>query len=408
MRSVCEYAFCTGCAACLNACPTHAISMEEDQKGFRYPAIDPDKCVSCGKCEAVCPEKHLPAGQAPKEVYAALAKDDIERKKSSSGGVFACLARQTIKQGGSVFGVLLDQDLTVRHAEIRDLKDLDLLRGSKYVQSEVGLSFQQVRQRLQEGKKVLFSGTPCQVAGLKNYLQKDYPDLLTVDILCHGVPSPGLFRKYVQSEEAVSGSRMTDIQFRSKRIGWKKFFTVRTFADGTEATWADTFVPGFLQNLYLRDSCYSCRFTTSERQGDITLGDYWEYSESAPAYLEDDDKGISLVLVNSARGEQAFSAIHREIATSRKTLENAKAGNPVLYVPCSKAETYDCFWEDAKRMPWSELAEKYIVEQDTEEWISKEQRDYFDIPFRKRQWKHRLRRIAGASLRRVERLIRKH
>lgn len=405
MRTICESAVCSGCAACVNTCPTHAIGMEEDEKGFPHPVIDLGKCVSCMKCEKVCPANHLPAGQAPREVYAALVKDDTERKKSSSGGVFACLARQTIKQGGSVFGVLLDQDLTVRHAEVTDLSKLEPLRGSKYVQSEVGLSFQQVRQRLQERKKVLFSGTPCQVAGLKNYLQKDDPNLLTVDILCHGVPSPGLFRKYIQSEEAISGSKLKDIQFRSKRIGWKKFLTVRIFADGMEATWADTFVPGFLENLYLRDSCYSCQFAASERQGDITLGDYWGYSESAPAYLEDDDKGISLVLINSAKGEQEFSAIRKKIAVSKKTLENAKAGNPVLYKPCDRAKRYDDFWKDAATMNWSELKEKYITPQDTEEWMSKEQRAYYDIPFKKRFRRHQLRRIAGRLYHKGKRMV---
>lgn len=408
MQQICTADHCTGCGACLNGCSRQAIQMQEDVKGYSYPFINEALCVNCSKCVAICPALHKVEGSVPKTVLAAFDKNEASRKKSSSGGIFACLADKVLATGGSVFGAAMDVDLTVRHREITCPADLDQLRGSKYVQSEIGLCYQQAEQRLRENKQVLFSGTPCQIAGLKAYLGREYPNLLTVDILCHGVPSPGLFRKYVAGEEALAGAKMTEMQFRSKRIGWKKFFTVRRFENGTEANWPDTFVPGFLQNLYLRDSCYSCKYATEKRQGDITLGDYWGYTESAPAYLEDDDKGISLVLINSEKGQQAFCRIRHQLAVSEKNLEDAKVGNPVLYKPCERSEAYESFWQDAETLSWADLKEKYIAGQDTAEWMSKEQRTYFDIPLRKRQWKHRLRRSAGASFRRIKRLIRKH
>lgn len=408
MQQICTADHCTGCGACLNGCSRQAIQMQENGKGYCYPHINDALCVNCGKCTVICPALHKVEGSVPKTVLAAFDKNEASRKKSSSGGIFACLADKVLATGGSVFGAAMDVDLTVRHREITCPADLDQLRGSKYVQSEIGLCYQQAEQRLRENKPVLFSGTPCQIAGLKAFLGKEYPNLLTVDILCHGVPSPGLFRKYVAGEESLAGAKMTEMQFRSKRIGWKKFYTVRRFENGTEADWPDTFVPGFLQNLYLRDSCYSCKYATEKRQGDITLGDYWGYTESAPAYLEDDDKGISLVLINSEKGRQAFSKIRSRLAVSEKNLENAKAGNQVLYKPCDKPAVYESFWQDAITLSWTELKGKYIAEQDTADWMDKEQRAYFDIPFRKRQWKHCLRRIAGASFRRIKRLIRKH
>ena len=389
--SICNLDKCTGCAACVNVCNHQAITMMENNQGFLYPNVNETKCVNCNLCKQVCPVNYPTKPNDYLRVYAALVKDDAERAKSTSGGVFACLAKKVIKAGGYVYGVIVDESLVVRHAEAHSMEELEHQKNSKYVQSDIGLSYQQAKKQLINGEQVLFSGTPCQIAGLRNYLKKDYPNLLTVDILCHGVPSPGLFRKYVKSEEEIAGYKMKKILFRSKAVGWKKLFCVRIFENNAEADWGDTFVPGFLKNYYLRESCYSCEYTTEKRQGDITLGDYWGYQESAPDFIEDDDKGISLVIINTETGQNAFKNIHKEIAFTARTMDDAKYENPVLYKPCKKPENYFSFWYDVENMLWSELAKKYMQPQDKIDWMSKELREYYDIPFAKRHLRHKIR-----------------
>ena len=343
----CDLGKCTGCCACYNACKKNAITLKINSKGFYFPAIDEVKCVNCGLCKKVCPTLNSPGGNEHKSVFAALVKDDDERAKSTSGGIYACLAKTIIKYGGYVYGAAMDDELVVRHIEAHSIEDLEKTRNSKYVQSDIGFCYKQAQKRLNEGYQVLFSGTPCQIAGLRSFLRKEYSNLLTVDILCHGVPSPGMFRKYVKSEEEIAGDKMQSMLFRSKVVGWKKIFCVRTFDNGVEADWGDTFVPGFLKNYYLRESCYLCDYATDKRQGDITLGDYWGYQESAPDFIEDDDKGISLVIINSEKGKHAFNSIRKEIACAVRTMEDAKRGNPVLYKPCDKPEDYSSFWNEA-------------------------------------------------------------
>ena len=389
--SICQANQCTGCEACINTCMHQSITMTENEQGFLYPIVDESECIKCNLCKQVCPVNHPTKPNNHLHVYAALVKDDAERVKSTSGGIFACLAKRVIKEGGYVYGAILDKDLVVRHAEAHSIRELEQQRNSKYVQSDIGNSYQQAKKRLLNGKQVLFSGTPCQIAGLRNYLKKDYPNLLTVDILCHGVPSPGIFRRYVKNEEEIAGKKMQEMLFRSKVVGWKKIFCVRTFHGGVEADWGDTFVPGFLKNYYLRESCYSCEYATDKRQGDITLGDYWGYQESAPDFIEDDDKGISLVIINSEKGKDAFKNIRKEIVFANRTMDDAKRGNPVLYKPCEKPENYPSFWNDAESMTWNELAEKYMQAQDRTDWMSKELRDYYDIPFVKRHRRHKMR-----------------
>ena len=402
---LCNVENCTGCGACLNACGHNAICFSEDSQGFLCPVINDKKCVNCGSCKRACPVINPVEAYEHIQVYAALVKNDAERMKSTSGGIFTCLAKQFVQTGGVVYGAVLNDDLSVKHIEVDSLEAVDSkIRGSKYVQSDIGLCYKQAKNRLKEGKKVLFSGTPCQIAGLRSFLQKDYDSLTTVDILCHGVPSPGLFRKYIQSEESAASSKMCDIQFRSKGIGWKKLLTDRFFENGEKADWGDTFVPGFLKNYYLRESCYSCKYCTVNRQGDITLGDYWGYQESAPDYIEDDDKGISLVIINTDKGKKAFRSIRKKIAVAERTIEDAKRKNAVLYKPCDKPDDYCAFWSDEKTMDWSELSNKYFKEQDRSDWMSKELREYYDIPFEERHSKHKFRCNVNEVKRKIKKI----
>ncbi len=385
---ICEKQLCTGCLACFNICKTRAIHLVENERGFIYPAIDATKCVNCNLCRKICPANSLQESFTHKHLYAALAKNDQERAQSTSGGIFPCLARNILSKGGYVYGAILDEQLTVRHVEAHSVDEMNLMRNSKYVQSDIGLCYQLAESRLKAESPVLFSGTPCQIAGLRNYLGKDYPNLLTIDILCHGVPSPGLFRKYVQYEESVAKSPMKTMAFRSKTIGWKSSLCIREFTSGQVSKDGDTFVPGFLDSLYLRDSCHNCQYASEKRMGDITLGDFWGYKESAPEYIEDDDKGISLVIINTDKGQAAYDKIQQYIASAPRTMADAKKCNEVLSHPESKSQNTESFWADAKHMDWAGLKAKYITPQSYKDPINQELRSYYNIPYRKRHRRH--------------------
>lgn len=327
---------CCGCGACLQACPHHCIEMHEDEEGFLYPRVHHDICVNCGLCEKVCPILNTGEPREPLKVYAAKNPDEEIRLESSSGGVFSMLAEKIINQNGIVFGAMWNEKWEVVHGSAENIEDIYKFRGSKYVQSYTGNIFKEVKDALNAGRKVLFSGTPCQVAGLRLYLHKEYENLLTVDFVCHGVPSPGVFRWHLQEEinnyarsaskNSVSlppihnipkgdvlvpeGIEIKDISFRDKRKGWKKFSFALTLAevsaDGKPNTVSlskccndYTWLKGF--DLYLRPSCFKCVFRYLRSGSDITIADYWGVHTLFPEF--DDDKGVSALLINTEKGQ---------------------------------------------------------------------------------------------------------
>lgn len=295
---------CCGCNACVQCCPKQCITMHQDEEGFDYPTVNKNDCIDCGLCEKVCPVLNCGESKRPIKVYAAKNTNEETRLKSSSGGVFTALAEDIIHKGGVVFGVSFDQEWNAVHTYTENIEGLAAFRGSKYVQSKVGSSYKQVKSFLENGRKILFTGTSCQIAGLKNFLRKEYPNLLTVEILCHGVPSPKVWQRYLAERKAqFQCNDICQINFRDKSDGWAQYNFVIDLKNGTQYNvpfYTDTYFKGFLGNLYLRPSCYACKCKNGRANSDIVIADYWNINEALPEY--NDNKGISLVLVNSPKG----------------------------------------------------------------------------------------------------------
>lgn len=338
MISITRKQDCCGCNACAQICPKQCITMQEDDEGFLYPRVDTENCIDCHLCEKICPVSNHGTERKPLKVYAAINKDEEVRKQSSSGGIFTALAEQVIKQGGVVFGARFDERWQVKHDYTETMEGLAAFRGSKYVQSQIGNSYQEAERFLKAGRKVLFSGTPCQIAGLRNYLRKEYDNLLTVDFICHGVPSPMVWRRYLKEEVARQCDRKNSvsahpiheedvlvegISFRDKTMGWKKYSFALTLSttngSGDKIQFCscspmtkNEYLRGFMSNVYLRPSCYSCAFKCLKSKSDITLGDFWNirlYNKHL-----DDNQGLSLMLLNNSKGLCLANAIRSEVA----------------------------------------------------------------------------------------------
>lgn len=299
---------CCGCGACYNSCPAQAITMEYDAEGFLYPQIHEELCVSCGKCKKACPSlsgRYQNSGVP--DCYVAMAEDEV-RKHSSSGGMFTLFAEHILKQGGAVCGAAYDSNFKVKHMVVNNRQDLEKLKKSKYVQSDTGKVYTEIQEILKEGRSVLFCGCPCQVAGLKTFLGKEEEKLYTIDLMCHGAPSPGLFEKYLK--EKHGSKKITHVGFRDKDFyGWSTEMTVK-YADGStyhNTRSVDPFYKAFLPLLSTRPHCGQCKFSVVPRQGDITLADFWGVDKYDPKY--NDGKGTSLMTVNSSKGQELLELV---------------------------------------------------------------------------------------------------
>ena len=302
---------CCGCGACAQSCPKNCISMEPDSEGFLYPKVDETQCVNCGLCEKVCP---ILLKQKPDpikvEAYAAYTSNNELREKSSSGGIFSLLAQEILNRGGTVAGAAFAADFSVRHILVENDAELDRLRGSKYVQSRMEDTYVRIRDLLKQGRPVLFTGVACQIAGLKAFLGREYENLYTVDVLCHGVPSPKVWAHYRREQAQIHGTILEEVSFRDKRKGWRHYSMALNFAEGVEYCRPgaeDTYLRVFLRDLCLRPSCHSCRFKDFPRLSDLTIGDAWGIERHMPDL--DDDHGTSVVLVNSEKGMGLWNAV---------------------------------------------------------------------------------------------------
>jgi len=338
---------CCGCGSCKNVCPEQCIRMLADEKGFLYPQVEKNNCINCGLCNKICPVMNNKGNEEEKTAYASYNVDDSVRKVSSSGGIFGLLAENVIKKGGVVFGAAFSSDYkSVYHTGVDNLKDLPKLFGSKYLQSDTGNSFKEAESLLKENKYVLFVGTPCQIAGLKSYLRKDYQRLITADVICHGVPSPQIWSDYSSAQERLSGSKLNGVSFRDKRSGWShSVILLLRFNDGKESyrpSNKDYYIKGFLSNLYLRDSCYDCRFKGKKVSSDITLGDFWGIEKILPEFS--DDKGASAVIINTVKGEEIFDEIKAGTVSQKVSYNDVSVGNYALLKSCVKPVKSDKFW----------------------------------------------------------------
>ncbi len=326
---------CTGCHACYSICPKHCIEMQADNDGFLYPKIDRTICINCGRCENICPALNKPAPQKIGQAYACINKNDEVRMQSSSGGVFTLIAEYVINNGGAVFGAAFDENLSVRHIMIESVNDLGKLRGSKYVQSSIGNSYKEAKNLLECGRIVLFSGTPCQISGLLSYLGKEYSNLITQDLICHGVPPASVWHKYLDwlaSVYSAAVDQRTAPSFRDKSTGWKSYSLSVSFTDGKKSAKTfseDLFMRAFLNDLDLRPSCYCCPSKGIQRQSDITLADFWGIENIVPEMF--DNKGTSLVIVNSDKGKQLFDTISPQMIIKEVDTQQALIYNPAAY-----------------------------------------------------------------------------
>ncbi len=362
---LCNKADCTGCLACLNACKKAAIDKIYDERGFVYPIIAYDRCVSCGACLKVCPiiDNKLQLNPQPQNVYAVWSNNKDVVADSSSGGFFSTLSLYVLENGGIVFGAAFDEDLNLHHVEIKNYKDLFKLRGSKYLQSDIDYCYRKVKERLKEGHLTLFSGTPCQISGLKKFLNRDFDNLITLDMLCHGVPSNRVFKDYISDLEQSYGSAIKTYKFRHKKWSWYRYNTYAKFNNGREyiRKWGqDFFSRGFLQNFYLRNSCYNCRFCQTNRPSDITMADFWGYKSVNKADINK-DKGISLILINTPKGDWYFEKIKSQLSCFERTIEDAKNGNPALYKCQECNPKTEKFWASYNSCGYKETMKKFIV-----------------------------------------------
>lgn len=322
MINIIDKTNCCGCHACYNRCPQKCISMRSDDEGFWYPIVNSKECINCGLCEEVCPILSKPIVKNHPTAYACQNKDDQIRQQSSSGGVFTIVAASVLANHGVVFGAGFDGEFNVLHSSVDSLDSLSNFRGSKYVQSCIGDTYEQANNFLKQGRQVLFSGTPCQIAGLKSYLGKDYEGLVCLDIICHGVPSPLVWQQY--RSELGNNNELEFINFRDKTFGWKRFslrFTYQNDGEYLKDLHSDKFMQGFLKNVYLRPSCYKCSFKTLARESDITLADFWGIENILPKF--DDDQGTSLIIVNSNKGKKIFLAAADKMKYEKIDIEQA-------------------------------------------------------------------------------------
>lgn len=356
---------CTSCSACYSICPVQAIRMVVDKEGFKYPKVDKEKCINCGLCNKICPilnRKQIQNRKRKPTVIAAWSKTENTRIDSTSGGVFSELAKAMYSENGYVAGAVYNKEWMVEHIISNQEEDLENLRSSKYLQSNINDTFKKIKEKLEDGKKVLICGSPCQISGLYQYLQKEYENLYTCDFICRGMNSPKIFKKYLENLENKYNSKIKKIKFKNKIHGWHNFSTKIDFENGKSyigGRYVDSYMVGYLQhNAFIRPSCYECQFKGLPRVADITLADFWGIEKIDSSM--DNDKGTSMILINSSKGEKLFEKIknnlqYKEIKSNNILNENVCANKSV-----EKSEIREKVFQEIDQLNYNELSEKYF------------------------------------------------
>lgn len=352
---------CCGCGACASSCPQKCISMVIDEEGFFYPCVNTVDCVNCGLCEKVCPvinsvKKHE---QTPIAV-ASYSKDSVVRACSSSGGIFTELAKEIISNGGVVCGAEFDEEFNLNHGFAQTFDEIQKLCGSKYIQSKTADTYKKTQTFLDSGTTVLFSGTPCQVNGLQNYLRKPYKNLITQEIICHGVPSQKLWQEYCRR---LNSNKVTQVSFRDKKYGWHDYSYVISFSDKRQYRRIhnnDAYSRMFLQNFSLRPSCYKCAFKNKRSSCDLTLGDFWGIEKVLPEICFED--GVSLVIINSSKGKEIFESISDRLVSEEVDFEAALNFNKAKTQSVNIPKERNDFYKDLNNNGFDYIRKKYLKE----------------------------------------------
>ncbi len=373
---------CCGCGACMQSCPRCCISLETDMEGFLYPITNISKCIQCGKCVQVCPiinnkqEQDSFIGakntRLKKEIYpvafAGHHKNESIRYDSSSGGAFTLFAEAILAQGGIVYGCTLNEDLEAIHVGVETIDGLAKLRGSKYVQSKIGYVYENIRKALGKGRKVLFVGTPCQAAGLINYIGRKDNNLFVMDFICHGVPSPMIFSSFLRAEEAKYKSKIVMHKFRNKDKGWNQsgiqLGTSSYFADGTYVrrfpAFIDKYMNGFLEDLFLRPSCYSCKFKSLPKlYADVTVADFWQLNKSCPEL--NDHKGTSLIIIHNEQAMSLWNQVKYNCVFKKVDFEIAIAGNKSIIKSARANNQRENFYKEYYEKGYDYVSKKYMT-----------------------------------------------
>lgn len=357
MKQVLEKSRCTGCTACINICPKGAITMVEDIDGFKYPVIDQDKCINCGLCVKTCPVLNTKENESLNKCYVGYNKSEEVRLNSSSGGIFSLIANYILDQKGIVIGAAFNKENELKHIAIEKNKALSKLMGSKYLQSDLTDIFKHIKENIKD-RKILFVGTPCQVGGLKAFIKNDYNNLICIDLVCHGVPSPKLFKKYIEELESENG-KLQNYNFRDNSTGWDTYSNTATFKDKTitEDRKQNKYMKLFLSDVALRQSCFNCNFKLGNKYSDITLGDFWGIKNHYPEMYN--KSGVSAIIINTKQGEELFNNINKDIEYKECKLEEILSGNPSLKISGKEPKTRNSFFKELDNLPIKDLTKKY-------------------------------------------------
>lgn len=364
---------CTGCHACASICVKMCIEMRDNGEGFLYPYINQTQCVECGQCEKVCPVLHKPENSVETRSIAVKSRNETERSRSTSGGVFPILAEYILNKGGVVCGAAYDEQFNVKHIMIEEVEEISRLQGAKYTQSEINVILSKVKNELISGRMVLFSGTPCQCAGLKAFLGKKYDKLITVDLVCHGVPSPKVWKAYVESRKKKENQdkRILNINMRSKSSGWSYYnYSTEFVYDGGHSTQIpngqDLFMKAFIGDICLRNSCAQCQAKGVERCTDFTLGDYWGIWKQHPEF--DDNRGTSVVFIHSKKGIMLLEELKEKIEYLEVSNNNGYQENRSMIISSKAHPARKTFLEEVTVDNFEKLVRNYFPEHSSTKW----------------------------------------